>query len=71
MIILVADKFPADGLDALREAGGEVLYHPDVKGEGLTEAVRSSGAEVLVVRSTEVPRRFGTPAPRPRTDEKP
>jgi D-3-phosphoglycerate dehydrogenase len=55
MIVLVADKFPADGIAQLREAAGEVVYEPDVKGDALTAAVRSSGAEVLIVRSTEVP----------------
>jgi D-3-phosphoglycerate dehydrogenase len=55
MIVLVADKFPADGLDQLRRAGAEVAYQPDAKGEGLSAAVAESGAEVLVVRSTEVP----------------
>ncbi len=55
MIVLVADKFPADGLAQLRAAGAEVVYEPDLKGDALAEAVRTSGAEVLVVRSTEVP----------------
>ncbi len=55
MIVLVADKFPADGLAQLRAAGAEVVYQPDVKGDALVDAVRTSGAEVLVVRSTEVP----------------
>ncbi|HEV8632176.1 MAG TPA: NAD(P)-dependent oxidoreductase [Thermoanaerobaculia bacterium] len=55
MIVLVADKFPAAGLAELRSAGAEVLYEPDAKGDALTETVRASGAEVLVVRSTEVP----------------
>lgn len=55
MIVLVADKFPADGLAQLGAAGAEVVYEPDLKGDALAEAVRTSGAEVLVVRSTEVP----------------
>jgi D-3-phosphoglycerate dehydrogenase len=55
VIVLVADKFPADGLAQLRAAGAEVVYEPDLKGDALAEAVRTSGAEVLVVRSTEVP----------------
>ncbi len=55
MIVLVADKFPKEGLEQLRAAGAEVLYEPDVKGEALVDVVRHSGAEVLVVRSTEVP----------------
>ncbi|HEV8239021.1 MAG TPA: NAD(P)-dependent oxidoreductase [Thermoanaerobaculia bacterium] len=55
MIVLVADKFPSAGLEQLRAAGAEVRYQPDLKGDALAEAVGSSGAEVLVVRSTEVP----------------
>jgi len=55
MKVLVADKFPEGGLAALRSAGCEVEYAPDLKKEGLAEAVRSSGAEVLIVRGTEVP----------------
>jgi len=55
MKVLVADKFPEAGLAALRSAGCEVEYAPDLKKEGLAEAVKSSGAEVLIVRSTEVP----------------
>jgi D-3-phosphoglycerate dehydrogenase len=31
-----------------------VLYHPDLKDDSLTEAIRASGADVLVVRSTKV-----------------
>jgi D-3-phosphoglycerate dehydrogenase len=54
VIVLVADKFPADGLAQLRAAGAEVVYEPDLKGDALVDAVRASGAEVLVVRSTEV-----------------
>jgi D-3-phosphoglycerate dehydrogenase len=55
VIILVADKFPAAGLAQLRAAGADVVYEPDVKGDSLTSALVSSSAEVLVVRSTEVP----------------
>jgi D-3-phosphoglycerate dehydrogenase len=55
MKVLVADKFPDDGLAALRTAGCEVVYDANLAKETLTEAVRASGADVLVVRSTEVP----------------
>jgi len=54
MIVLVADKFEQSGLDGLRAAGCEVSYQPDASGEALVEAVRTSGASVLVVRSTQV-----------------
>jgi D-3-phosphoglycerate dehydrogenase len=56
MKVLVADKFEKSGLDGLAEAGVEVRYDPSLKDDALTEAIRSSGAEVLVVRSTKVTR---------------
>ncbi len=55
MKVLVADKFPEGGLAALRSAGCEVEYAPDLKKEGLADALRNSATEVLIVRSTEVP----------------
>ncbi len=55
MKVLVADKFPERGLAALRSAGCEVEYAPDLNKENLAEAVKDSGAEVLIVRGTEVP----------------
>jgi D-3-phosphoglycerate dehydrogenase len=54
MKVLVADKFPQDGLEKLRAAGCEVVLNPELSGEALTAAVAETGAEVLVVRSTEV-----------------
>jgi D-3-phosphoglycerate dehydrogenase len=54
MKILVADKFEKSGLDGLKAAGCEVLYEPDLQDDALTEAIRTSGADVLVVRSTKV-----------------
>jgi len=54
MKVLVADKFEKSGIEGLKAAGCEVLYEPDLKDDALTEAIRSSGAEVLVVRSTKV-----------------
>jgi D-3-phosphoglycerate dehydrogenase len=56
MKVLVADKFEQSGLRGLADAGCEVRYEPDAKDEALTEKIRSSGAEVLVVRSTKVTR---------------
>ncbi len=56
MKVLVADKFEKSGLDGLKAAGCEVVYEPDVKDDALTEAIRRTGAEVLVVRSTKVTR---------------
>jgi D-3-phosphoglycerate dehydrogenase / 2-oxoglutarate reductase len=56
MRVLVADKFEKSGQEGLKALGCEVLYQPDVKDDALTEAIRSSAAEVLVVRSTRVTR---------------
>jgi D-3-phosphoglycerate dehydrogenase len=54
MKVLVADKFEQSGLDGLRAIGCEVVYVPDAKDAALAETVASSGAAVLVVRSTPV-----------------
>ena len=54
MKILIADKFEKSGIEGLQAAGCEVVFEPDLKDETLTEAVRTSGADVLVVRSTKV-----------------
>jgi D-3-phosphoglycerate dehydrogenase len=40
----------------LKSLGGEVFYEPDLKDDALAEAIRSSAAEVLVVRGTKVTR---------------
>src|SRR5579884_4031247 len=54
MKVLIADKFPEGGRTALTQAGLEVVYDPDLKDAALTQAVGSTGADVLVVRSTKV-----------------
>jgi D-3-phosphoglycerate dehydrogenase len=54
MKVLVADKFEKSGIDGLTAAGCEVAYEPDVKDDSLVEAIARTGAEVLVVRSTQV-----------------
>jgi D-3-phosphoglycerate dehydrogenase / 2-oxoglutarate reductase len=54
MRVLVADAFEDSGLAALKAAGLDVLYQPDLKDAALADALRESGAEVLVVRSTKV-----------------
>jgi D-3-phosphoglycerate dehydrogenase len=53
--ILIADQFEPGGLEALAAAGCEVLYEPDLNGDALIGRVRTSAAEVLIVRSTRVP----------------
>src|SRR5512142_2940865 len=54
MKVLIADQFEQSGIDGLREAGCEVVFDPALKDEALGAAVRESGADVLIVRSTKV-----------------
>jgi D-3-phosphoglycerate dehydrogenase len=54
MKVLVADKFEQSGIDGLKTAGCEVVYQPDLKDDALTQALRETRADVLVVRSTAV-----------------
>jgi D-3-phosphoglycerate dehydrogenase len=54
MKVLVADKFEKSGVDGLKAAGCDVVYEPDLKEDSLTQAIGSSGADVLVVRGTKV-----------------
>jgi D-3-phosphoglycerate dehydrogenase len=54
MKVLIADKFEQSGIDGLKAAGCDVISQPDVKDESLAAAIRETGADVLVVRSTKV-----------------
>lgn len=54
MKVLVADKLEKIALDGLARLGCEVISNPDLQGEALADAIKSSGADVLVVRSTKV-----------------
>ncbi len=54
MKVLVADKFEKSGIEGLKAAGCEVVFEPDLKDASLAEAIGRTGAEVLVVRSTQV-----------------
>jgi D-3-phosphoglycerate dehydrogenase len=54
MRVLIADAFEESGLAALRAAGIDVVHQPDLKDAALADAIRDTGAEVLVVRSTKV-----------------
>ena len=54
MKVLIADKFEQSGIDGLKAAGCEVIYSPDLKDDVLTQALRETRADVLVVRSTAV-----------------
>jgi D-3-phosphoglycerate dehydrogenase len=54
MKVLIADKFPEAGRATVSRAGVEVVYDPDLNDATLAAAVRSTGAEILVVRGTKV-----------------
>ena len=54
MKVLIADQFEAAGIDALTRGGCEVIYQPDLKNDALAQAIRKTGAAVLIVRSTTV-----------------
>jgi D-3-phosphoglycerate dehydrogenase len=54
MKILIADPFETSGIDGLTRAGCEVISAPDLEGQALTDAIRATRAEVLVVRGTQV-----------------
>jgi D-3-phosphoglycerate dehydrogenase len=54
MKVLVADKFEQSGIEGLRACGCEVVYEPDLEDDGLAQAIESSAAQVLIVRSTKV-----------------
>jgi len=62
MTVFVADKFEASGLEGLRALGCDVRSEPDLKDQALADALASSGAGVLVVRSTKVTDAMMTPA---------
>ena len=54
MRVLIADRFSDDARAALAADGFQVFYEPDARDEGLTHAIASTRAEILVVRSTRV-----------------
>jgi D-3-phosphoglycerate dehydrogenase len=56
MKVLIADKFEESGRKGLAALGCQVVYEPDLKDDALTEAIRGSEAELLIVRSTRVTR---------------
>jgi len=55
MKVLIADKFPEGGRAALTQMGVDAVYDPELNDAALTQAVRSTGADILVVRGTKVP----------------
>lgn len=54
MKVLIADKFEASGIEGLEALGCEVISDPGLKDDALLAAIRDTGADVLVVRSTKV-----------------
>ncbi|HZS46003.1 MAG TPA: NAD(P)-dependent oxidoreductase, partial [Blastocatellia bacterium] len=54
MKILIADKFEDSGREGLKALGCEIIYNPDLKDDALVDAIKTSSADVLVVRSTKV-----------------
>jgi D-3-phosphoglycerate dehydrogenase len=58
MKVLIADKFPDDGREALTAAGCSMVYDPDLKDDALASAIGTSGADALIVRSTKVTKRM-------------
>lgn len=54
MKVLVADAFEQSGIDGLTRAGCDVHVEPGLKDQALLDAIVSSRADVLVVRSTPV-----------------
>lgn len=55
MKVLIADKFDAEGIEALRSFGVEVVSDPALGPDTLPQALASHAPEVLIVRSTKVP----------------
>jgi D-3-phosphoglycerate dehydrogenase len=53
MKVLIADKLESFAVTELQKICSEVVMDPSLKGDALAEA--SAGADILVVRSTEVP----------------
>lgn len=54
MRVLIADKFEQSGRDGLEAIGCDVSYQPDLKDDALSEAIRQTVPDVLVVRGTKV-----------------
>jgi len=52
--VLIADQFEQVGIDGITAAGCEVIYQPALADQQLADALASTSADVLVVRSTKV-----------------
>src|SRR5262245_38419768 len=54
MNVLIADKFEAPGIEALRELGCNVDYQPGAGAEGLLARLQAAPCGLLSVRPTKV-----------------
>ncbi len=54
MKVLIADQFEQTGIDGITAAGCDVIYQPALADQQLADALASTRADVLVVRSTKV-----------------
>jgi D-3-phosphoglycerate dehydrogenase len=54
MKVLIADKFPEDKIDSIKNIGYEVIYDPGLKEESLIEELKRQNPDALIVRSTKV-----------------
>jgi D-3-phosphoglycerate dehydrogenase len=52
--VLIADQFEQIGIDGITAAGCDVIYQPGLADQPLADAIASTCADVLVVRSTKV-----------------
>ena len=54
MKVLIADKFQANGIEALKAAGCDVIFEPDTTADTMAPALSAHQPNVLIVRSTKV-----------------
>jgi len=54
MKILIADKFQTSGVEALKQLGCDVEFHPDTTAETMKDVVAAANPDVLIVRGTKV-----------------
>ncbi len=56
MKVLIADKFNQSGIDALNNTGCAVVSDPELTPDSLPAAIKEHEPDVLIVRSTKVPK---------------
>lgn len=54
MKVLIADAFDKSGIDALQQAGCDVIVNPQLKDDALRQALKETRCQALIVRSTKV-----------------